>query len=149
LWDEETRNTTHALDQARTNHGPHRRRAPSVQQVEHEDSQASSHVDVDSPHISSVSSSFAGETDTQIKREEREAEQAAEEAKQKFKKAEAEASKKYKEGKDKAGAAYKKLQKSAKKDAQELSDNIDNPVFIANGIILGVGAIVLRYARHV
>jgi hypothetical protein len=102
-----------------------------VPQLSHDESQASSLIDVDSPHVSSVKSDWeeqAVKTETQAQRLEREAEAKAERARQ-------QASKEASNAKDKISASAKKAKSTLKKDGQKLADNKDNPVVIGNAII--------------
>lgn len=117
-------------------------RAPAPPQIEHTDSQTSL-PDVDSPHISSVPSDYSGETDTQAKRLEREAQDAESAAKRRFHQAEEEARKDYRKGKEVASKKGKEAKAAAKNAANELSENRDNPVVIGNAIIWTVIAATL------
>ncbi|RDI76571.1 hypothetical protein Vi05172_g13452 [Venturia inaequalis] len=112
-------------------------RAPPVAEIEHTEDSISSLVDVDSPHISSVPSDFESQsvkTDTQASRIEHEATDKALEDK---KKTEAKA----KELKDKAKA-------KAGKAESRIKANADNPVILANGLIVGILGTVLGVGAY-
>ena len=119
------------------------RRAPAPPQIEQTEASASQTFDVDSPHISSVPSDYSGETDTQAKRLEHEAQDAEAEAKKRFEKAEAEAKKDYKKGKEIASKEAAKSKAAAKSAAAELRENQDNPVVIGNAVVWTVIAATL------
>ena len=121
------------------------RRAPQPAQIAHEESSIGSLIDVDSPHVSSVTSDYSGETDTQMKREEHEAKEAEQNAKDKFKEIEGEAAKKYEKGKGYAKDKGKKAEASTKKGGKKLSDNRTNPVVVGNAIVVGVGSALLGF----
>jgi len=127
---------------------PEEARAPPPPQIEHDDSLHASLVDVDSPHVLSVSSEDTGKTDTQAKRLEREAEDAEKEAKAKFDEISAKASKDYHKGKAAAEKKAKQAKASAKEAGNELKANRDNPVVIANGLVIGLGAIGLGIGAY-
>lgn len=117
---------------------PEEKMAPPVPTIEHEDS-ASSLVDVDSPHVSSVKSDFDDQvvkTETQAKRLEHEAEDKARAASKK-------ASEFADKAKKEASADAKKAKAEIKKDAKKLSDNKDNPVVVGNALLWGITAVVL------
>lgn len=119
-------------------------RAPPVPTLEHDDSTASSLVDVDSPHVNSVKSDFeeqAVQTETQAERLEQEAE-----AKTRAETAKAE--EKAKELKKKADAKAKDAKAAAKKEAEHLDKNKDNPVFIGNYILWTVTAAAVAYGAY-
>ncbi|KAI9879845.1 MAG: hypothetical protein M1830_006868 [Pleopsidium flavum] len=120
-----------------TNNPPSR--APNLPQVEPSESSASSMVDVDSPHISSVTSDYDSQsvkTDTQAHRLENEAEDEAREladeasegyenisheAKDKYNKGSQEAKDKYNKGSQEAKEKYEKGSQEAKDKYEELS----------------------------
>lgn len=119
-------------------------RAHPVPQLEHDDSTASSLVDVDSVHVHSVKSDFeeqAVQTETQAERLEQEAE-----AKTRAEAAKAED--KAKELKKKADAKAKDVKAAAKKEAEHLDKNKDNPVFVGNYILWGVTAAAVAYGAY-
>jgi hypothetical protein len=112
--------------------------------MNHDESTASSLIDVDSPHVSSVKSDFqdqAVKTETQADRIAREAEEAAERARMK-------ASKEASAAKDKASAEAKKAKAEAKKAGKKLQDNKDNPVVVGNAILWGVTAVAVGYGAY-
>jgi len=125
---------------------PEEKMAPPIPEVAHSDSTASL-IDVDSPHVSSVSSDFKDQkvkTETQATRLEHEAEDKTKAA---SKKAEELAEKAKKE----ASADAKKAKAELKKEARKLSDNRDNPVVVGNAVLWGVTAVVLgvgAYQKH-
>ncbi|KAL8969746.1 MAG: hypothetical protein Q9183_001852 [Haloplaca sp. 2 TL-2023] len=167
---------------------PEEARAPAPPSVENTESSASSLVDVDSPHVSSVPSDFesqAAQTKTQAERMAHEAEDKAREtsnkAGEKTKETAAEADKKASEASSKAsgkakefseyasekgdelskeaGDNYDKAKRSAarnyregKKEAEakgnELSRNRDNPVVVANAVIVGAGSATLGFMAY-
>ncbi|MCJ1395555.1 hypothetical protein MMC18_008441 [Xylographa bjoerkii] len=102
-------------------------RAPPPPEVAHEESSIGSLVDVDSPHVASVSSDYSGKTKTQVEREEREAEDAERaareterEAREKFNEVSEEASEKYEKGKKEASAKGKEVKKEASEKGKEV-----------------------------
>ncbi|MCJ1386999.1 hypothetical protein MMC17_010128 [Xylographa soralifera] len=97
---------------------PHR--APPPPEVAHEEASIGSLVDVDSPHVASVSSEYSGKTKTQVEREEREAEDAEREAREKFDEVSDEASQKYEKGKKEASEKGKELKKEASAKGKEV-----------------------------
>ncbi|TID26551.1 hypothetical protein E6O75_ATG01044 [Venturia nashicola] len=112
-------------------------RAPPVAELEHTEDSVSSLVDVDSPHISSVPSDYESQsvkTDTQASRVEHEA---ADKALEDKKAAEAKA----KELKDKAKA-------KASKAESRIKANSDNPVILANGLLVGILGTVLGVGAY-
>ena len=120
-----------------------------------EESEASSLVDVDSPHVQEVKSDFkeqavktetqarrmADEADAKARADAAKAEKKAEELKEK-------AEKKAEELNEKAAAKAKEAKKEIKKDARKLQENSDNPVFIANYILWGITATAVAYAAY-
>jgi len=74
---------------------PEEARAPPPPEILHDDSSTASLIDVDSPHVSSVPSSYSGETSTQQTRIEREEEEAEREAREEFERVSNETSKEY------------------------------------------------------
>lgn len=123
---------------------PEEARAPPVPHLKADDSQASSLIDVDSPHVQSVKSDFeeqAVKTETQAERIAREAEsKAREEA--------AKASRKADDLKKRAATAAKEAQKGLKRDGQRLNENKDNPVFIGNAILWTLTAGAVGYGIY-
>jgi hypothetical protein len=112
--------------------------------MNHDESTASSLIDVDSPHVSSVKSDFQSQeikTETQADRIAREAEESAERARLK-------ASREASAAKDKASAEAKKAKAEAKKAGKKLQDNKDNPVVIGNAILWGVTAAAVGYGAY-
>lgn len=122
-------------------------RAPPPPQIIHDDSLHASLVDVDSPHISSVSSDYHGETKTQVERLEREAEDEERAAKAKFEEVAEKASKNYKKGKEATAKKAKEAKAAAKDAGTELRVNRDNPVVVANALLVGLGAVGLRSVK--
>jgi len=126
---------------------PEEARAPAPPEIEKTESEATSVVDLDSPHVSSVKSDFedqAVKTQTQATRIEHEAEDKAREYGQKASEAASDAKKK-------AAAKGKDAKEKAKAGGKKLQDNQDNPVVIGNAVILTVGAIALAvgaYQKH-
>ena len=118
-------------------------RAPQPAQIAHEESSIGSLIDVDSPHVSSVTSDYSGETDTQVSRKEREAKETEQKAKGKFTELEGETAKKYEKAKGYAKEKGKKAEASTKRGGKKLSDNRTNPVVVGNAVVLGVGSAVL------
>jgi len=116
-------------------------------EMEKTESEATSIVDVGSPHISSVKSDFedqATKTQTQAIRKEHEAEDKAREYAQKASDAASDAKKK-------AGVKGKEAKEKAKASSKKLQDNRDNPVVMGNVVILTVGTIALvagAYQKH-
>lgn len=118
---------------------PEEKMAPALPTVAHDEDSASSLVDVDSPHVSSVRSDFEDQkvkTETQATRLEHEAEDKARAA-----------SKKAAELADKAkkeiSSDAKKAKKELKKEANKLSENRDNPVVIGNAVLWSITVVVL------
>jgi hypothetical protein len=116
-------------------------------EIETTESEATSMVDVDSPHVSSVKSDFedqAIKTQTQATRKEHEAEDKAREFGQKASEAAADAKKK-------AAVKGKEAKEKAKASGKKLQDNQDNPVFVGNAVILVIGTVALAvraYQKH-
>jgi cation transport ATPase len=110
-------------------------------QVEHTDDSVHSLVDVDSPHISSVTSDFESQsvkTDTQAERIE----------------LENEAREKAREAAASAQSAKEKAKAKAERGSDKARKNADNPVVLGNaatavilGSVLGVGA-YRKYVRN-
>jgi len=112
---------------------PAQARAPAMPEIEHDHS-TSSLVDVDSPHVNTVSSDFENakvKTETQAKRIESEMEDEA-------KKLDAQARK-----------AASKAKKEGKADYEALKKNKDNPVVIGNAILYIALAGGLGYGAYV
>ncbi|MCJ1400082.1 hypothetical protein MMC11_003285 [Xylographa trunciseda] len=102
-------------------------RAPPPPEVTHEEASIGSLVDVDSPHVASVSSDYSGKTKTQVEREEREAEDAERaarekerEVREKFNEVSEEASQKYEKGKKEASEKGKELKREASVKGKEV-----------------------------
>ncbi|MCJ1288017.1 hypothetical protein MMC26_007370 [Xylographa opegraphella] len=96
------------------------RRAPPPPEVAHEEASVGSLVDVDSPHVASVSSDYSGKTQTQVEREEREAEDAEREAREKFNQVSEEASQRYEKDKKEASEKGKELKKEVSAKGKEV-----------------------------
>jgi len=123
-------------------------RAHAVPGLEVHESQTSSLVDVDSPHIVSVPSDYEEQevkTETQAARMEREAE---DKARAEAKKAEQKAEEKAQQVKQKAAEKAKEAKAEVKKDARKLDENKDNPVFIGNAILWTVTAAAVGYGAY-
>lgn len=119
-------------------------RAHPVPSLKHDESQASSLVDVDSPHISSVKSDFedqAVKTETQAERIEQETEAKARSEAHK-------AEEKAKELKKEAATKAKEAKKEIKKEAKHLDENKDNPVYIGNAILWTLTAAAVGYGAY-
>lgn len=119
-------------------------RAAPVPSLAPSESESASLIDVDSPHVSSVKSDFqeqAVKTETQAERLEHEAEDRARAEAQKVAAA-AESAKK------KAATKGKAVKDALRKDGQKLSENSDNPVFIGNALIWGIGAAAIGYGAY-
>jgi len=119
-------------------------RAPPPPQLEQHESEASSLIDVDSPHVSSVHSEFESQevkTSTQAERLEHEAEDAARDFEDKAKSAAASA-------KEKASAKGKKAKDKARETGKEMKENSDNPVVIGNAVVIAVGAAALGFGAY-
>ncbi|KIW72789.1 hypothetical protein PV04_00964 [Phialophora macrospora] len=119
-------------------------RAPPVPSLEPSESESASLVDVDSPHVNSVTSDFreqAVKTDTQAERIEHEAEDKARAAAKQFSQ-EAESAKK------KAAAKGKKIKDELKADGHKLSENRDNPVVIGNALVWGIATVAIGYGAY-
>jgi len=103
------------------------KRAPAIPELEHSDiASTSSLIDVDTDSVHTVPSDFSSQpiqTETQADRIEHE-----------FEAEEARAKKAYAEGKEKASKAEKDAKVKAKKTANRLEANSDNPVFIGNAV---------------
>lgn len=107
-------------------------------------SETASLIDVDSPHVSSVPSNYESQsvkTNTQAERLEREAEDNARTAASRTSAAADSA-------KDKAKSGSKKAKGKAKEGGRKLDANKDNPVVIANGVILLVGGAALGFGAY-
>lgn len=127
---------------------PQASRAPAPPQIEKTESETTSLVDVDSPHVSSVPADYESQrvkTTTQATRLEHEAEDKAREA---AKRASERASEAAHETKEKAKVEGKKAKAKAKEGGRKLDANRDNPVVIANGVILLVGSGALGFAAY-
>ncbi|KAL8657764.1 MAG: hypothetical protein Q9226_001580 [Calogaya cf. arnoldii] len=112
---------------------PLKNRAPALPSIENTESSASSLVDVDSPHISSVPSDFESQTtqtETQADRMAHEAEDKAREesakASQKTKETAADADKKASEASSKASEKTKEFSEYASEKGDELSKDASN-----------------------
>src|ERR1700733_9991215 len=116
-------------------------------ELETTESEATSIVDVDSPHISSVKSDFedqATKTQTQAIRKEHEAENKAREYTQKASDAASDAKKR-------AGVKGKEAKEKAKASGKKLQDNRANPVVMGNAVILTIDTTALAagaYQKH-
>ncbi|MCJ1408460.1 hypothetical protein MMC19_002535 [Ptychographa xylographoides] len=97
-------------------------RAPAPPEIAHDDSSTASLIDVDSPHISSVSSDYQGETKTQVEREEHETEEAEREAREKFNQVSDETGKELREGKKEAHAKGKEAKHKAREVAHDANE---------------------------
>ena len=118
--------------------------AAPVPQLNHDESHASSLIDVDSPHVSSVTSDWQEQqvkTETQAQRLEREAEAKAERAAQQAQKEAAAA-------KEKAASAAKKAKSKLRKEGEKLSENRDNPVVIGNAVLWTVVAAAVGFGVY-
>ncbi|KAK3076655.1 hypothetical protein LTS18_012420 [Coniosporium uncinatum] len=116
-----------------------RLRAPPIAEITH-DEPISSLVDVDSPHIASVSSDYKSQaikTDTQAERIQHEAEDLQRKTEQQAKQAE----QKTKEAADKAKAKGEKAGKT-------MQENSDNPVVVGNAVVLGLGGAAIGYMAY-
>ncbi|ORY07401.1 hypothetical protein BCR34DRAFT_20712 [Clohesyomyces aquaticus] len=103
-------------------------RAPPVPEVEHTDDSTSSLIDVDSPHISSVPSTYSSQsvkTDTQATRLEQEA-----------------------SAKEKAEDAKERAKAKASRGSSRIKDNSNNPVVLGNAITVGVLGTVLGIGAY-
>lgn len=151
-------------------------RAPPLPQVEPTESSTQSLVDVDSPHVSTVPSDYQShstKTDTQAIRQQHEMEDAAREkeamreraakAKHEFHKKEEAAKQELHEDGEQVRAKVNDVKETVKKSATEASDkmreaghraqeNADNPVVIANTVVLtavGAGLAYGAYRKHI
>ena len=121
-----------------------RSRAPAPAEIERTESEATSLVDVDSPHVSSVKSDFedqAVKTETQATRMEHEAEDKGRVYREKASDAAADAKKK-------ASTKGKEAKAKAKEGGKKLQDNRDNPVVIGNAVILVAGSAALAFGAY-
>ena len=112
--------------------------------LDHSESESASLVDVDSPHISSVTSDYKDQsvkTDTQAERMEHEAEDKARAAGQQI-------SRDAENAKKKAATKGKQIKDQAKKDGQKLSENRDNPVVVGNALIWGIATLAIGYGAY-
>jgi len=123
------------------------RRAHPVPHLEEHGSEASL-IDVDSPHVQSVTSDYREQevkTDTQAERMAQEAERDTEiEAKR----AEDKAQDKAQEVKKKAAHKGKEAKAELKKEARKFDENKDNPVFIGNYVLWGLTAAAVGYGAY-
>lgn len=135
-------------------------RAPAPPSIE---DSSSSLVEVDSQHIKNEASEGAQQTkekaiDASEKTKEKSATY-AQEAKEKASEASQYAKEKGSEFGESASANYDKAKRNASKGAkeakaeiksagQDLSDNRDNPVVIANGVLIVAGSAALGYAAY-
>lgn len=135
-------------------------RAPAPPSIE---DSSSSLVNVDSEHIKSEASESAQQTkekaiDASEKTKEKSATY-AQEVKEKASEASQYSKEKGSEFADSASTNYDKAKKSASKNAkeakqeiksagQDLSDNRDNPVVIANGVLIVAGGAALGYGAY-
>lgn len=113
----------------------HSSRAPAPRQVERTDNNSSNLVDVDGPHVQSVPSDFESQevkTTTQAQRLEREAaEQSPSET----------GGRKKEDEKEKAKA-------KAKSKASRLRKNAENPVYLANAVLITTLSAGLGYGAY-
>jgi hypothetical protein len=101
-------------------------------------------IDVDSPHVSSVTSDFreqAVKTETQAERLEHEAEDKARAAAK-------EISREGESAKKKAATKGKQIKDELKKDGRKLNENRDNPVVVGNALIWGIATIAIGYGAY-
>ena len=59
-----------------------------------------------------------------------------------------EASDKYEKGKKRAATHAKEAKKEIKSAGQDISENRDNPVYVANGVLLVLGSAALGYGAY-
>ncbi|KAK5944158.1 hypothetical protein PMZ80_003439 [Knufia obscura] len=116
---------------------------PQQSDEEHE-SQASSLVDVDSPHVNSVKSDY----EDQAVKTETQAERIAQEAEHKAQVNAKRAEDKAEDLKKKASAKGKEAKSEVKKEAKKFDQNKDNPVFIGNYILWGITAAAVGYGAY-
>lgn len=123
---------------------PEEARAPEIPHIESTESEAASLIDVDSPHVSSVRSDYESQsvkTSSQATRLQYEAEDKAREDSKRAADAAADA-------KEQAKAGGKKAKAKAKEGGRKLDANKENPVVIANGIILVAGGVALGFGAY-
>ena len=119
-------------------------RAHPVPSLEKEDESTSSLVDVDSPHVQSVSNDFENaevKTKTQ-------ADRLGAEASTEAQKVRDQASGIAKDAKKKASVKGKNAKDQAKEDWDIFKANSDNPVVVGNLIIWAVGAAAIGFAGY-
>jgi hypothetical protein len=119
-------------------------RAPAPPQLEQHSSEASSLIDVDSPHVSSVPSDYDSQsvkTSTQAERLEHDAEDAVRDFESRAKSTASDAKKK-------AGIEGKKAKDKAREAGREMKENKDNPVVIGNAVVIAVGAAALGFGAY-
>jgi len=123
---------------------PEESRAPQPPQLEQHSSEASSLIDVDSPHVSSVPSDYDSQsvkTDTQAERLEHEAEDKTRDYESRAKSAASDAKKK-------ATTDAKKAKEKAREAGEELKENKDNPVVVGNAVVIAAGAAALGFGAY-
>ena len=119
-------------------------RAKQPASLEQHESQSSSLIDVDSPHVSSAPSDFESQevqTRTQAERMEHEAEDKARDLSEKASDAAGDAKKK-------AATKGKEGKAKAKKSGAELKANSDNPVVIGNAVAIAVISATLGFGAY-
>ena len=104
--------------------------------------------DVDSDHVGTVVNNYSGETDTQMERLDREAEDAEAAAKERFQRFEDEARRDYSKGKNVAGKKATEAKRTLRRDYNEVKENRDNPVVIGNAVVWTVLAAVLGFGAY-
>ncbi len=115
-------------------------------EIEPTDSSTHSLVDVDSPHVSSVPSDYSSQsikTDTQAERLQHEAEDREREEEQR---------RRIQRAKERAKEAAKEAKEKAKEKASEarrdVRQNADNPVYMANAVVVAAFGAVLGYGAY-
>lgn len=134
------------------------RRAHPVPALNHSSDDVHSSLDVDSPHISSVSSDYSGTTDTQHDRIEREAADILRRAEADANRAATSAKKKAKEGsavaKEKAEEASAVAKEKTREGVAAAKQNPEKTILLGNSVVVGVMAAVLgigayrKYSRN-
>jgi len=129
---------------------PEEAAAPAPPQIIPNESEPAPHrtIDVNSEHVNTVVNEYKGETDTQVERMQREADDAEKAAKKRFQEAEDKASKEYAKGKAEAKEKAKEAKSAVKRAGHELDENKDNPVVIGNAVIWTVIAATLGYNAY-
>ena len=136
-------------------------RAPAPPSIN--DSTSSSFTDVDSQHVKSEAqetadtaaqktSEAADETKEKsseyIEKAKKKANEAAQYSKEKGSEFADEAGDKYNKAKKSADRNAREAKKEIKSASQDISENRDNPVYIANGILLVAGSAALGYGAY-